>query len=68
MIEKTVFKDLGEINKFVKKNYGFSCDKIEQKDVGSANCYRLCAGNTEYFMKEFQSKMQAEDLTRMALT
>ncbi|MGB0454676.1 MAG: phosphotransferase [Bacteriovoracaceae bacterium] len=62
MLEKPVF-ETEELKKLILEEYGLSSIKsITRLSLGSAQCYELDACNEKYFLKEFQSKYDLEDL------
>lgn len=50
----------------LKEYWGVSVMKVEKMPLGSANCYRVTNSSEKYFLKEFQSSFQSEDLIREA--
>lgn len=52
------------IIELLKKTWGKSVVKAEKMPLGSANCYCVSSEKEQYFLKEFQSSFQIDDLTR----
>lgn len=64
-LEHSVFSG-EELISFVKTHYGLKLTSQQLLPLGSANCFRLSAGNASYFLKEFQSGVSEEDVRREA--
>ena len=62
MIEKTMFETKRELVEWVNDNYDLDITSVEETDLGSANCFYLKNDNKTFFMKEFQSKIDQEQL------
>lgn len=62
MIEKTMFETKDELINWVNCNYGLEVTSVEDTDLGSANCFYLKDSKRVFFMKEFQSKIEQEQL------
>lgn len=62
MFEKTMFESKGKLIKWVNENYDLDINSVEETDLGSANCFYLKGKTGLYFMKEFQSKINREQL------
>lgn len=62
MIEKTMFETKNDLIKWVNDNYDLDIISVEETDLGSANCFYLKSNNRLFFMKEFQSKIDQEQL------
>jgi len=60
-LEKTVLT--GElIASLLEKHYDLKVLSSRRLALGSANCYRICTGSGDFFLKEFQSSFCREDL------
>lgn len=64
-LEKTVLKT-ESIKELLSIHYGIAVATVEKIDLGTANCYRVRDGRKRYFLKEFQSDFNSEDLVREA--
>ena len=62
-LEKTVL-ETESIKKLLNIHYEIAVDAVEKIDLGTANCYRVSNGRKKYFLKEFQSDLNSEDLVR----
>ena len=58
--------DEQKIIKLLKEHWNISAVHVEKMPLGSANCYCVSSEKEQYFLKEFQSDFQADDLTREA--
>ncbi len=54
------------ILKLLKEHWNIPATQAEKLPLGSANCYRVSSEKEQYFLKEFQSDFQADDITREA--
>lgn len=50
----------------LKEHWNISVVQAEKMPLGSANCYCVSSEKEQYFLKEFQSDFQADDLVREA--
>lgn len=55
-----------KIVELIKEYWNISVVQVEKMPLGSANCYRITGESDCYFLKEFQSEFQSEDLIREA--
>ncbi len=55
-----------KIVELIKEYWNISVVQVEKMPLGSANCYRVTGESDCYFLKEFQSDFQSEDLIREA--
>lgn len=54
------------IIELLKEHWNISVVRAEKMPLGSANCYCVSSEKEQYFLKEFQSDFQADDLVREA--
>lgn len=64
-LERSVL-DESKIVSLLKQHYGLNIIAVKRLRLGTANCYRVFDGNRYYFLKEFQSIFNSEDITREA--
>ena len=64
-LEASVLND-SIILQLLKEHYGLNVDGIQKTQLGTANCYRISAEGSSYFLKEFQSGFSEADLDREA--
>jgi len=55
------------ISELLRRHYGIEVAQVEKLPLGTANCFRVSDGVHDYFLKEFQSDFQEEEVTREAL-
>ena len=56
-MEKSVFHGEAMIRDFITAHYDLHPTAIEKLDLGSANCFKISCDGGEFFLKEFQSKL-----------
>lgn len=54
------------IIELLKEHWNISAVQTKKMPLGSANCFCVSSEKEQYFLKEFQSDFQADDLTREA--
>lgn len=64
-LEKTVL-DEKSISELLSKNYGITPISMKKLKLGSANCFRVCDGTKDYFLKEFQSSFSEKEIVQEA--
>ena len=64
-LEKTVLDD-EKIKKLLSENWGISLVSCKKLKLGTANCYIVSDLENQYFLKEFQSDMDKNDIVREA--
>lgn len=62
-IEKSVLSE-SEILLLMRNTYGIAADRVQKIHLGSANCFKIFAKGTSYFLKEYQKKFSEQDLCR----
>ena len=60
-IQKSVLND-AEILRLLNDVYGIPADEVWRLSIGTANCYKVFAGDKAFFLKEYPDKFSKEDL------
>lgn len=54
------------ITSILNASYGLTVSKVSPLAHGSANCFRVSAGDSMYFLKEYQSRFTESELIQFA--
>lgn len=60
-IQKSVLSE-PDIMNMLKSRYGISADKVLHLSLGTANCYKIIAGSSAFFLKEYQDTFSKQEL------
>lgn len=62
-IQKSVLSERDIID-LLKSYYEISADKVLRLQLGSANCFKIIAGGSAFFLKEYQDTFSKHDIER----
>lgn len=62
-IQKSVLSER-DIMDLMKSRYEISADEVRQLQLGSANCFKIIAGDGAFFLKEYQDTFSKSDIER----
>lgn len=60
-IQKSVFNEQ-ELIDLLKSRYEISADEVFHLQLGSANCFKIIAGDSTFFLKEYQNTFSKRDI------
>ena len=64
-IEKSVF-DKEKMQDVLLDKYGLHLKEMLHLSLGTANCYKVCCDEGDFFFKEYQSKFEIEKIQKEA--